>query len=133
MDIWLDPKPLYESRLSPIDEEVLELKVVDYWEQRRGWKWEQLSHVLPASKLLQIVATIINVGTKAKDRMGWLDARGGKFTVKSAYMLACEEECDNIWHGWKLIWKARVQQRMRIFIWIMAHRKLLTNEEENES
>lgn len=33
------------------------------------------------------------------------------------------------WKGWKLIWRMKASQRVRVFCWIMAHGKLLTNEE----
>lgn len=33
------------------------------------------------------------------------------------------------WNGWNLIWKLQVQQRVRVFLWVLAHEKILTNLE----
>lgn len=32
------------------------------------------------------------------------------------------------WQGWKLIWGLRVQTRIRYFLWLLAHDRLLTNK-----
>lgn len=61
--------------------------------------------------------------------MGWMDARVGKFTVKSAYNLANGLVEENNWEGWKMVWKIKAQQRVKVFLWIMVHGKLLTNLE----
>lgn len=31
--------------------------------------------------------------------------------------------------GWKLIWKAKVHQRVKTFCWVLVHERILTNHE----
>lgn len=42
-----------------------------------------------------------------RDSMGWM-ANGGKFSVSSAYKLACGWFEESHWRGWKLMWKIKV-------------------------
>lgn len=49
--------------------------------------------------------------------------------MKSAYALANGWTEDDVWKGVKLIWKAKVHQRVKTFIWILANDKLLANYE----
>lgn len=105
------------------------MKVVDYWEENHGWDWVQLDHVLPATKLRRLADAVINSSINKEDRRGWLDSKGGLFSVKSSYRLVASWEGDVGWEGWTLICKARVQQRVRVFLLSMAHGRLSTNKE----
>lgn len=51
----------------------------------------------------------------------------GKFNVKSAYKLANGWIEENVWEGWRMIWKMKLQQPVKVFVWILAHEKLMTN------
>lgn len=63
------------------------------------------------------------------DKVSWMNARSGKFTVNEAYMLTAEGSKDDGWEGWRMLWKMRIQQRVKVFAWIMVHDKLMTNSE----
>lgn len=59
---------------------------------------------------------------------GWLNGVGepkvySKFGLRTCSM----EKHRGCWSGWRSIWKLKVQQRIKIFMWILAHDKLRTN------
>ncbi|CAN1279411.1 Putative ribonuclease H protein At1g65750 [Linum perenne] len=64
-----------------------------------------------------------------EDRITWGLERDGRFRVRSAYLLAAEEEGDTLDPIWRLIWKWKGPQRIRQFLWLVAHNRLLTNSE----
>lgn len=75
------------------------------------------------------LAAVGLTGDDQVDMYGWLKI-GGRFSVRSAYDLACKEvEEDVPWGGWKLIWKMKATQRVRVSSWLMAHGRLMTNME----
>lgn len=127
-DAWLGDKPLLEEATSVVGLEQEGKRVADLGEQGRGWKWSEVQS-LPPTKLVKLASTIIQPVTRQGDIMGWLSPRGDKFTVKTAYQLARGWEEDTVWEGWKHLWKAHTSQRVRIFMWLMSHDRLLTNME----
>lgn len=62
------------------------------------------------------------------DKFVWLDGRSC-FTMKATYRLIKNWGVGDAWswEGWKWIWKARIQQRVRISLWLLAHGRILTN------
>lgn len=57
---------------------------------------------------------------------GWLESNGD-FSGRSAYELYTGTSDEGRWLGWVLIWKLRVHQRIKMFIWTLAHDRALTN------
>ena len=65
--------------------------------------------------------------SNTNDRIVWAENRSGKFTVKSAYVLALEEKVHNTRADcsdesarrkiWKTIWKLRIPQKIKHFAW----------------
>lgn len=51
----------------------------------------------------------------------------GVFTVSKAYRKLCTLDSAKGWAGWSSIWKLKVQQRVRTFLWLLSHGKLLSN------
>lgn len=49
-----------------------------------------------------------------------MDARGGRFTVKSAHRLARDWIEEDRWEGWSMVWKLIVQQQIKVFLWIVS-------------
>ena len=60
------------------------------------------------------------------EQVRWKLSKSGDFTVKSAYNLLNEVETheDPLWNR---IWKLKVPERCRMFTWITARQRLLTN------
>ncbi|KAK7845520.1 putative ribonuclease h protein [Quercus suber] len=76
--------------------------------------------------------------TSNRDRLIWAENWSGKFTVKSAYLLALEEQkqsavadCSNAaaWKRlWKTIWSLNIPQKIKFFVW-KASRDILASKQ----
>lgn len=100
--------------------------VRDYWQEDRGWKWDCLNPLLSASNLLLLANVRLDRGTDVRDEMHWLSDRAD-FSVTLAYELGLGTSQTGQWHGWRRIWSLHIQQRIRVFLWMMAHERILTN------
>lgn len=130
-DNWLGPKPL-QSRMGMVEEELRGVKVAEYWVNGSGWKWELLQQHLMMTDLVKLASTSLSSDPDDCGEVGWMEPRSGKFSVKNAYTLANEwTEIDN-WEGWKILWRMKIQHRVKVFAWIMAHEKLLMNRNDGE-
>lgn len=58
--------------------------------------------------------------------VGWLQV-GKTFSVSSAYELWRGLSDEGLWPGWNLIWSLKRQQRVKTFLWLLAHDRVLTN------
>lgn len=127
-DTWLRDRPLLEDALGGVGLEQEDKRVVEYWEQSRGWRWSELQ-ALPSMRLVMLASTAILPGAEQEDYMGWLKPRGGMFSKKSAYQLAYGWDDVIDLEGWKKLWRVHTSQRIRVFMWILAHDRLLTTRE----
>lgn len=59
------------------------------------------SEHLPASSLLQIAVTKVNIACMEQDTFGQLGIRGGTFRIKDAFSLAAGVEAGGSWVVWK--------------------------------
>ena len=76
--------------------------------------------------------------TGARDRVIWAENKNGRFTIKSAYRLAQEEQWDNVMvegsnqspmkQTWKRLWQMNVPNKVRHFAW-KAYKKILSMKE----
>lgn len=94
-----------------------------------GWKWETLQHRLLATYLVRLATISLRSNPLDYDRMGWLKLGEEKFSVKTTYQLANDWMEGRNWEGWKLLWKMKTQQRVKVFAWVLAYDKLMTNKE----
>lgn len=128
-DTWLGKRPLMEERGDVVHQDEACLKVAQYWQRDQGWRWQVLANKLSASSLLMLASFMLRAEEVQGDIMGWLKAGRRDFSVKSAYEIASGNEEEENWSGWKMLWKMRASQRVKVFSWLMAHGKLLTNVE----
>lgn len=57
----------------------------------------------------------------------WSISSVGNFSVSSTHKDCCNLESTPNWVGWVALWKVKVQQEVRVFIWLLAHDIILTN------
>lgn len=55
--------------------------------------------------------------------------RDNFFSFSSAYVLGAGDGDVGIWVVWRQIWRLKIQQRVKSFLWVLDHDKLLTNYE----
>jgi len=124
---WLDGLLLTEQAVAVIPTDHLHKFVSDYWHPSSSWKWTQLRDYLPASVLQRIASRELTTD-RIDDQLIWAATESGKFSVKSTLALVRPVEGTNE-VDWKRIWKQRVPQRVRVFLWLVFHNKLMTNAE----
>ncbi|CAN1126705.1 Putative ribonuclease H protein At1g65750 [Linum perenne] len=78
---------------------------------------------------LQVAGMSPPIAGAGEDRITWGLESDGRFRIRSAYLLATEEEDAAIDSIWKLTWRWKGPQRIRQFLWLVAHNRLLTNSE----
>lgn len=126
-DNWLDGVPLKEACPQEIHETERNLVVRDLLVDKSGWNWPMVSDRLSNVNLLKLASVSLSSSEEDSDQMGWLYMNGA-FTVCSAYRLYMAlHTASPPWRRWRMIWKLQVQQRVKAFLWILAHDRLLTN------
>lgn len=75
------------------------------------------------------IVSIKVVEGEPTDLFSRIKAGGRGFTVKTSYELACPRMEEVSWECWRALWKMKMIQRVKVFAWLMAHGKLLTNNE----
>lgn len=55
----------------------------------------------------------------------------GNFSIASSYALIGGVGIETDGEVWKKVWKVDVPERVRSFLWIMIHDRLLTNKRKN--
>nr|GLL39690.1 uncharacterized protein LOC109163410 [Ipomoea trifida] len=81
--------------------------------------------ILPSEEVDKIRAIPIPLDEHVPDALYWPNSPGGGFSVREAYRyIAGGESTDET--DW--VWKLKISERCRIFLWLTVKDKLLTNE-----
>ncbi|CAN1837340.1 Putative ribonuclease H protein At1g65750 [Linum perenne] len=66
-----------------------------------------------------------------EDEWAWGAEPNRKFSIKTAYNLIASEDCipDTNQNLWKSTWRWRGPNRVRHFLWLVGHDRLLTNDQ----
>ncbi|XVE98252.1 hypothetical protein REPUB_Repub03eG0089700 [Reevesia pubescens] len=97
--------------------------VSEFWDAS-GWQWDKLRE-LP-KEIMELVS-LVYPNQDQRDKVIWIASSNGEFSVSSAYDILLERVSAT--GLWNLIWKAILPPRIRYFLWLVAHNKLLTKEE----
>ncbi|XP_074267339.1 uncharacterized protein LOC141590668 [Silene latifolia] len=126
---WVDEGCLADKAILNIPESILGATVSDMWDVMSGWKWDLFSNYLPREELLKIEAYSLATEPYIEDALFWGGTPSGKFSIKSAlvFMRADETPPAPATVDWHLICKLPVQQRIRMFIWLSSHNRIMCN------
>lgn len=92
-----------------------------------GWDWHRLYSFLPEN-IVKIIFSMISPSVAAgTDRLAWKWMSMDKFSSVVTYRNLYHPVCGVGSSCWKLIWKAKVPQRVRVFLWTFCQDRLLTN------
>ena len=131
---WLGNFPILDAALCEIPLHKSYDRIQDYRISGRGWKWALLENLLSTQVLNQMAPVLVREGGVQSDNFWWGLSSTGIFTVKSAYTLAAEGQTDTIpTDRWSVIWKMKVPKKIRTFLWLTHHGKLMTNHERWKS
>lgn len=127
LDRWLEKNPLLQVARQPVDEEFFRAKVASYWADGRVWRWDMFLDWLPLASQVKLARCTVELNKGGPDEISWLKLGSRKFEVSSTDALEENWSQDALLRGWSLIWKLRVQQRIKDFLWLVSHDRLLTN------
>uniref|UniRef100_A0A6N2N1I9 Reverse transcriptase zinc-binding domain-containing protein n=1 Tax=Salix viminalis TaxID=40686 RepID=A0A6N2N1I9_SALVM len=128
-DSWLENNGPLINLINPgLQVDTINHTVANMVDRSGNWKWEEFAHLLPMQTLMGIVGYIPPRQDADADSMIWKQTSDGKFTVKTAYLAG--EEGDNVHRDpvWKIIWKWKGLERIKVFLWTVAHNAVMTNE-----
>lgn len=137
IDIWNDPwlmDPLYPKVLTPNPNNASWRKVSDLVDKDiHAWNAELIKGIFLERDANQILSIPIST-TGLKDSKIWRLTSNGKFTEKTAYVLAKEGVCHGSGGGsrgqtsgtnedeekWRRVWKITAPMKVRNFIWFAS-------------
>ena len=107
---------------------MLETKVADFVTSDGTWNWHILCNLLP-SHICDFIAGLAPPSPLAGlDVPAWKGSHDGNFSIKSAYSLFANHHEYSPDPLFRLIWKWKGIERVRMFLWQMATGSLITNE-----
>lgn len=69
-DVWTGDERLAKLSLQRTEIENLGKTAREYWNDKYGWRWEEFSHVLPASVLIKLAGITLSL-SGGHDRIRW--------------------------------------------------------------
>ncbi|KAK8578972.1 hypothetical protein V6N12_069310 [Hibiscus sabdariffa] len=93
------------------------------------WDWNCFSHVLSEQILQKISAIRPPMSSLGPDVPSWRWESNRLFSTMSAYNILSDIVGSQSNFQWRYIWDLKLHQRSKIFAWIAAHNRLLTNAE----
>ncbi|CAL2272822.1 unnamed protein product [Prunus armeniaca] len=122
---WLSCGPLQQFALIDLSEDMLQLNVSDFLEDG-VWDFNCLMECLPINIVNLILSTHAGYNGSGEDKCIWQLTSNGQFSVKTAYSTFYLDEGSANWK-WDFIWKLHVPPKVKTFLWLLCHKKLLTN------
>lgn len=103
-------------------------KFKDYWIPGEGWNWQDLEGLLPLETENKLAAYTLLEDGSVEDSCCWEGTSNGHFTIKSAYDMINNSINQGPEHFWNGIWKLQVPNRICAFLWLVSHKKIMSNE-----
>ncbi|CAN1732121.1 Putative ribonuclease H protein At1g65750 [Linum perenne] len=130
---WLDSGiQLTDWATQPLEDRELEMTVAEATTVSGDWNWEYLKERLPSNYLDQIAGMDVPTNCDAEDGMIWGPDPRGRFSISSTYEIVAAINFDSDTNLWKCVWKWQGPNRIKHFLWLVAHNRLLTNLERKK-
>ncbi|KAK2422286.1 Polynucleotidyl transferase, ribonuclease H superfamily protein [Trifolium repens] len=107
---------------------VANARVCDLVDNEGGWNWNMMDGWLPADIMQKITAILPPSIENGKDIQLGIGKNSDEFSVASMYNLLCNFDFSVEDKEWREIWKLRVSERNRCFMWIVKHDRILTKK-----
>ncbi|KAF7804601.1 putative ribonuclease H protein At1g65750 family [Senna tora] len=91
------------------------------------WDWSKFEYLLPAHVCSRIASMVPPGNSNRKDVPAWRFSNNGSFSVKTAYKVLSNNEDLFKDPLWKHIWSWQGPQRIKSFLWLCGHDKVLSN------
>lgn len=93
------------------------------------WDWDHISALVPDGVLNHMVVVIPPCPNEGFDQIAWKWLVNGLFFFAANYKNLINHSSSSSSIIWKLIWKSKAPQRVRVFLWLLWQEKILTNGE----
>ncbi|XP_074301475.1 uncharacterized protein LOC141632870 [Silene latifolia] len=124
---WATARPLDTYSSMAIPTHLIGTSVEDMWDMESGWRWELFAEFLPNEVLHTIASYEVLPGLENDDQCYWSASTSGFFTIKSAIKIIRNEPRNEEASFWNLPWKTWAPRRMRVFLWLLLHDRIMSN------
>ncbi|MCH81163.1 RNA-directed DNA polymerase (Reverse transcriptase), partial [Trifolium medium] len=123
---WIEPGLRIMDLAVTIPDHFSHAKVVDLIDESGCWNWDGLRW-LPTSILNKLIAIPPPEEINGDDFNFWPAGKHGNFSIASAYNILAEFEHQAEAATWSIIWRINACERVRAFVWLLKHGRLLTH------
>ncbi|KAL4359627.1 hypothetical protein AHAS_Ahas08G0096300 [Arachis hypogaea] len=102
--------------------------LIDFLDVSGQWDVRKLQEVLPEDIVKRIVGISPPSPWKEADYLAWSSSPDGQFSIKSAYQNLMESQITTN-RIFRLVWMWQGPERVKTFLWLVAHNAILTNAE----
>lgn len=129
-DHWLKGVPRLEDHVVGVIPPHETMFLVNCFVLGNDWNWDRFQYLLPPD-IISKIASMKPLSEGLEDAPRWGLANDGQFSLKSAYLslYGAGLDCGDGEELFKDVWRWKGPQRIRTFLWKVAHGKLLTNLE----
>ncbi|CAN1824009.1 Putative ribonuclease H protein At1g65750 [Linum perenne] len=128
--VWLDSGiKLADVATRAVDEEESQRSVAGATDGEGHWDWTFLNGALPPHFVGQVAGMQPPSPTGGDDELIWGPDPKGLFSIKSAYEILAAIDRSVVDQRWKAVWNWQGLNRVRLFLWLAVHNRLLTNSE----
>ncbi|XP_028778230.1 uncharacterized protein LOC114734750 [Neltuma alba] len=126
-DVWLLPDmKIKDMCIRPLTQEEEASSVAD-WTKYGTWDFQRLNTIVKKEVIQRLISVLPPIEGAGNDVMIWSETSNGMFSVKSAYFLIEENDRALFNPIYKLIWKWKGAERIRVFLWRAFNNRLPTN------
>ncbi|CAN1132976.1 Putative ribonuclease H protein At1g65750, partial [Linum perenne] len=128
MDRWIDEgSRLVDLAQGNIEDIDLDATVAEMINHQGQWDFSKFLTFLSAEGLDLVAGMSAPQREAGDDEWVWGEEANGKFSIRSAYNLIHSAETSRSPEFWRQIWNWKGPNKIRHFIWLAAHDRLLTN------
>ncbi|CAN1850207.1 Putative ribonuclease H protein At1g65750 [Linum perenne] len=128
-DRWLDSGIILIDHVISAQGVDISQSVSDLILSDGNWDIPKLSICLPYDVLVQVIGMTPPCAQLGEDELAWGLEANGRFSVKSAYIILKEIAPENDGSIWRKVWDWEGPAKIKQFMWLVSHRRLMTNEE----
>ncbi|CAN1758488.1 Putative ribonuclease H protein At1g65750 [Linum perenne] len=131
-DRWVDSGTIlidHATNLQGVDSTI---PVSDFCLSNGEWNLPKLREFLPENVVWQVYGMSPPRADMGEDTRVWGLENNGRFTVKSAYLMLKDLDSGGDSSSWRTIWSWNGPNKIRHFMWLVSHGKLMTNVERTK-
>jgi hypothetical protein len=130
-DTWLDEGIVLAQHVD-IPQHLLGVKLYELVDLDGRWNLNLMKDWMPAS-LMKLIAAVLPPNEEfGNDERVLTGGNKMNFSVSDMYMKLCGYSGEEVTSNWKKAWRINVPEKVRSFMWLMMHERLLTNALKNK-